>query len=218
MKAYQKQFLDTALELGALKFGEFTLKSGRISPYFFNAGLFSSGLSMRSLGSCYAQAILAEMPEFDLLFGPAYKGIPLVTAASVIMADRVDRDIPFALNRKERKQHGEGGRFVGAPLTGRVVILDDVITAGTAIREVMQLLSTVPEVEVVGCMLALDRQERGQDERSAVQEVEQSFAIPVKSVVNLDTLIDYADEKAGLADVSDAIRAYRSRYGVRELK
>lgn len=218
MATYQHRFLNEALSVGALKFGEFTLKSGRVSPYFFNAGQFSSGRSMQVLAQCYSDALVDEMPECDLLFGPAYKGIPLVTATAVTLSDQTGRPVPFAFNRKEKKAHGEGGQFVGAPLKGRVILLDDVITAGTAIREVMGLLKTETDCEVVGCLLALDRQERGEGALSAVQEVEQCYGIPVKSVANLSDLVEFVAHQDALQSILPAVKAYQQAYGTQQVR
>lgn len=220
MQAYQREFIAFAIEQGVLKFGEFTLKSGRISPYFFNAGLFRSGAALARLGRFYAQAIADSGLEADVLFGPAYKGIPLAATTAVALADRHARDLPFAFNRKEAKDHGEGGNIVGAELAGRILIVDDVITAGTAIGEVMQLIEAAG-AEAAGVVIALDRQERGSAEgemksQSAIQEVEARYGIPVVSIVTLDQVLEYLEEHAGeaLAGHADAIRAYRDRYGV----
>jgi orotate phosphoribosyltransferase len=213
MQDYQREFLDFAIELGVLRFGEFTLKSGRISPYFFNVGLFNSGRALAHLGRYYAQAIVTSDLAFDMLFGPAYKGIPLVTATAIALADHHDRDLPWCFNRKESKDHGEGGHIVGAPLTGRVLIIDDVITAGTAIRESMNLLR-VHNAQAAGVVIALDRQERGHGELSAIQEVERLYGIPVVSIVRLDDLLVYLTEKPEFSQLSAAIRAYRESFGV----
>ena len=219
MKAYQKAFIEFAIARDVLRFGEFTLKSGRISPYFFNAGLFNSGSALANLGRCYAQAIADSHIDFDVLFGPAYKGIPIASAAAIALADDQGIDKPWCFNRKEAKGHGEGGTLVGAPLEGqRVLIIDDVITAGTAIREVMAILASVG-AKPAGVVVALDRQERGQGELSAIQEVEQEFSIPVLSVVSLNQIIDFIEEKAiddgRWAGHLENIRRYRDQYGVR---
>lgn len=204
-------FIDLCLSLGVLRFGEFKLKSGRLSPYFFNTGLFNTGRGLAELGRQYAQAIQTAALSFDVLFGPAYKGIPLVATAAIALADRHGRDVPWAFNRKEAKDHGEGGNIVGTPLRGRVLILDDVITAGTAIREAVEIIAAAG-AQPVGVVLALDRQERGQGQLSAVQEVEQTLRLPVTSILKLADLIDYL-EKSGNAAQLAATRAYRSEYG-----
>lgn len=213
MQAYQQQFLDFAIEQDVLRFGEFTLKSGRVSPYFFNAGLFNSGVALTRLGRAYAAAITASGIEFDTLFGPAYKGIPLATATAIALAEQHNRDVPWCFNRKEAKDHGEGGVIVGAPLNGRILIIDDVITAGTAIRESMDLIAD-SDASVIGVVIALDRQERGQNKLSAIQEVEQTYAIPVLSIVCLDDVVDYLDSKTEWSESLHAINEYRQRYGV----
>lgn len=213
MQDYQREFLDFAIELGVLRFGAFTLKSGRISPYFFNAGLFNSGRALARLGRYYAQAIVHAGIGFDMLFGPAYKGIPLATATAVALAEHHHRDVPWCFNRKEVKGHGEGGNTVGAPLIGRVLIVDDVITAGTAIHESMTLLKA-SGVQTVGVVIALDRQERGQGKLSAIQEVERRYGMPVISIARLDDLLEYLTERPDFAQSLTAIRAYRDRYGV----
>ncbi|HKR37101.1 MAG TPA: orotate phosphoribosyltransferase [Steroidobacteraceae bacterium] len=205
-------FIELCLGLGVLRFGEFKLKSGRLSPYFFNAGLFSTGRALAELGRHYADAIARSGWQFDVLFGPAYKGIPLVASASIALADRYGRDVPWAFNRKEAKDHGEGGSIVGAPLRGRVLIVDDVITAGTAIREAIEII-TAAGGQPAGVVLALDRQERGSGQLSAVQEVEQTLQLPVTSILRLADLIEYL-EQAGNADQLAATRAYRAQYGV----
>jgi orotate phosphoribosyltransferase len=213
MHDYQREFLDFAIEQGVLRFGEFTLKSSRISPYFFNAGLFNSGHALARLGRYYAQAIVASGIDFQMLFGPAYKGIPLVAAAAMALADQHDRDLPWCFNRKEVKDHGEGGSVVGAPLQGRVLIVDDVITAGTAIRESMALLAA-HRAQAVGVMIALDRQERGPGELSAIQEVERRYRIPVVSIVSLDDLLTYLADRPEYARPLEAVHRYRELYGV----
>ncbi|MBD3897899.1 orotate phosphoribosyltransferase [Halomonas sp. ML-15] len=215
MQPYQREFIEFAIEQGVLRFGEFTLKSGRVSPYFFNAGLFKSGAALARLGRCYAQAIEASGLQADVLFGPAYKGIPLAATTAVALAEHHARDLPFAFNRKEAKDHGEGGNIVGAELAGRILIIDDVITAGTAIREVMALIEAAG-AEAAGVVIALDRQERGAGELSAIQEVEQRYAMPVISIVTLDMVLEYLEQHAGAAmqPHAEAIRDYRARYGV----
>ncbi|HZW59585.1 MAG TPA: orotate phosphoribosyltransferase [Woeseiaceae bacterium] len=214
MRAYKSEFLELALELGVLRFGDFTLKSGRQSPYFFNAGLFCSGYAAAKLGRYYAAAINDSEIEFDMLFGPAYKGIPLVTLAAAALAEHYDVDVPYAYNRKEAKGHGEGGSIVGAPLSGRVLIVDDVITAGTAVRAAERLI-VGNGAEVAGLVISLDRQEVGRDDRSAVQDVEQSLHVPVISIVQLDDLIDLLEESSEYGDNLEPVLAYRKRYGVR---
>ncbi|GAB2786815.1 orotate phosphoribosyltransferase [Halomonas shantousis] len=224
MQPYQREFIEFAIQEGVLRFGEFTLKSGRVSPYFFNAGLFRSGRALAKLGRFYAQAIEDSGLKADVLFGPAYKGIPLGTTTAVALADHHDRDMPFAFNRKEAKAHGEGGTLVGAELKGRILIIDDVITAGTAIREVMSLIEAA-SAQAAGVVIALDRQERGKAEgesRSAIQEVEATYGIPVVSIVTLDQVLAYLESRQTLDDGEDqqlrvhaeAIRAYRERYGI----
>ena len=205
-------FIDLCLRLGVLRFGEFKLKSGRLSPYFFNAGSFNTGGGLAELGRHYADAIQKTAWPFDVLFGPAYKGIPLVAAASIALADRHGRDAPWAFNRKEAKDHGEGGTIVGTPLRGRVLIIDDVITAGTAIREAIDII-TAAGAQPVGVVLALDRQERGSGQLSAVQEVEQTLHLPVTSILKLADLIEYL-ERSGNASHLAATLAYRGQYGV----
>jgi orotate phosphoribosyltransferase len=219
MQQYQLTFIDLALRRDALRFGRFTLKSGRESPYFFNAGLFSDGESAGVLGGCYAGAIVASGLAFDMLFGPAYKGIPLATATAIALASGHGMSVPYAFNRKEAKEHGEGGNVIGAPLRGRVLIVDDVITAGTAVRESIGLIRAAG-AQPVGVALALDREERGQGELSAVQELEQAHGVRCVSIVTLADLIEALARPAqGRSRISDdqltALRAYRERYGVR---
>jgi orotate phosphoribosyltransferase len=218
MQNYQLRFIDLALAREALRFGSFKLKSGRESPYFFNAGLFSDGQAAAVLGQCYAAALLSSGVEFDVLFGPAYKGIPLVTTTAIALAEHHGRNVPYAFNRKESKDHGEGGNVVGAPLRGRVVIVDDVITAGTAIRESLDLIRAAG-AQPVAVALALDRQERGQGTRSAVQELEAEHGLQCVSVITLTALIEALSAGGGApsrvsADQLTALRAYRDRYGV----
>ena len=212
MQQYQKDFIDFMLETGALKFGEFTLKSGRISPYFFNAGLFNQGKHLSQLGRFYAQAIEAIEIEFDVLFGPAYKGIPLATATAMALNDSFNRNVPYSFNRKEAKTHGEGGNIVGHPLEGDILIIDDVITAGTAIREAQEIIAA-NGATTKGVIVALDRQEKGRGELSAIQEVEQNFGISVASIINLSHLITYLKGQND-ASLIDKIEAYREQYGI----
>ena len=212
MEQYQKDFVDFTLETGVLKFGEFTLKSGRISPYFFNAGLFNKGSHLSELGKFYAQAIEASALKFDVLFGPAYKGIPLATATSIALNDSYNHNVPYSFNRKEAKDHGEGGSIVGHPLEGDILIIDDVITAGTAIREAQDIIQNCG-ANAKGVIVALDRQEKGKGELSAIQEVEQIFGITILSIINLSHIIDYlktSDDSKILAK----IESYRSQYGI----
>ncbi|CAG73061.1 orotate phosphoribosyltransferase [Pectobacterium atrosepticum SCRI1043] len=213
MKAYQRQFIEFALSKQVLKFGEFTLKSGRISPYFFNAGLFNTGRDLALLGRFYAAALVDSGVEFDLLFGPAYKGIPIATTAAVALAEHHDRDLPYCFNRKEAKDHGEGGSLVGSPLQGRVMLVDDVITAGTAIRESMEIIGA-HGATLAGVMIALDRQERGRADLSAIQEVERDYQCKVISIITLKDLIAYLAEKPEMAAHLDAVKAYREQYGI----
>ncbi|PWV64502.1 orotate phosphoribosyltransferase [Plasticicumulans acidivorans] len=213
MQAYQREFLDFAIAQGVLRFGEFTLKSGRQSPYFFNAGLFNGGAALARLGRAYAQAIRESGIGFELLFGPAYKGIPLAAATAVQLFEQHGLDTPWCFNRKEAKDHGEGGNTVGAPLAGRVLIIDDVITAGTAIRESMRLIEA-HGAQAAGVVIALNRQERGQGALSAIQEVERDYGIPVVSIIRLAELIEYVGEHAEFARHAGAIAAYRAQYGI----
>ncbi len=212
MRAYKREFLDLSIELGVLRFGEFTLKSGRVSPYFFNAGLFSSGYAAAKLGRYYASAIAESDVKFDMLFGPAYKGIPLATLAAAALAEHHDIDVPYAFDRKEAKSHGEGGSIVGAPLSGKVLIVDDVITAGTAVREAAKIISAAG-AEVAGLAISLDRQEIGQGSRSAVQELERALGIPVISIVRLEDLIDMLEESDEYTEFLEPVVSYRQKYG-----
>jgi orotate phosphoribosyltransferase len=212
MEAYQQEFIELALAHQVLRFGQFTLKSGRQSPYFFNAGLFNTGHAIAGLGRHYARAAALSGLAFDMLFGPAYKGIPLVTTTAAALAEHEHRNLPFAFNRKEAKDHGEGGTIVGAPLQGRVLIVDDVITAGTAIRESVEIIRGHGATPV-GVLIALDREERGQGELSAVQEVQETLGLPVVSVLRLRDLMDHL-ESVGEQAILDRVRAYRDRYGV----
>jgi orotate phosphoribosyltransferase len=215
MLPYQQAFLALAVRLGVLRFGRYTLKSGRESPYFFNAGLFDSGAAIAGLGRAYAAALTAAHLEYDMLFGPAYKGIPLVTATAAALAEHHGRDAAYCFNRKETKDHGEGGRIVGRALAGRVLIIDDVITAGTAIRESIGLIAAAG-ASPAGVLLALDREERGHEStRSAVQEIREAYGLPVVAILTLTDLI--AGLETGVAGVPPAalaeLRAYRARYG-----
>ena len=213
MQVYQREFIQFALERGVLRFGEFTLKSGRVSPYFFNAGLFDSGLALAKLGRFYAQALMDSGLSYDVIFGPAYKGIPLAATTAVALAEHHQRDIPWCFNRKEAKAHGEGGTLVGAPLAGNVVIVDDVITAGTAIREVMQIIKA-QGAQAAGVLIALDRQERGTGELSAIQEVERDFNMPVISIVSLTQVLQFLAESPELKQYLPAVERYRADYGI----
>jgi orotate phosphoribosyltransferase len=213
MQAYQRDFIRFAIDRGVLRFGEFTLKSGRTSPYFFNAGLFNSGSALAQLGKFYAAAVVESGISFDVLFGPAYKGIPLAAATAVALADHHSLDLPWCFNRKEAKAHGEGGSLVGAPLTGDVLIIDDVITAGTAIREVMQIIQA-QGANAAGVLIALNRQERGNGELSAIQEVERDFGIPVVSIVSLNQVLEFLADDPQLKQHLPAVEAYRAQYGI----
>ncbi|MEO9653948.1 orotate phosphoribosyltransferase [Marinomonas sp.] len=215
MKPYQRDFIEFAIEQNVLRFGEFTLKSGRVSPYFFNAGLFNSGQALAKLGRFYAAALMEANVPFDVLFGPAYKGIPLATTTAVALFEHHQVDTPYVFNRKEAKAHGEGGSLVGAPLAGNVMIIDDVITAGTAIREVMTIIQDA-EAAPAGVLIALDRQEKGQGELSAIQEVERDFSMPVISIVSLNDIMTYLAEQASpeFASHLEAVKSYRQQYGI----
>ncbi len=212
MKDYQEEFIRFALERGALGFGEFTLKSGRASPYFFNAGVFHTGDALAQLGRFYARAIVDSGCEFDMLFGPAYKGIPLVAAVAMALAEEYGRDYPWAFDRKEAKDHGEGGNIVGAPVAGRVLVIDDVITAGTAIRDVAALLAH-SRGQLAGVFVALDRQERGQGDASAIEEVEQRLGVPVGEIVGMVDIIGYLENHDATNPGLEAMKAYRQAYG-----
>ena len=214
MEQYQKDFVDFTLETGVLKFGEFTLKSGRVSPYFFNAGLFNTGSHLSELGKFYAQAIEASGLMFDVLFGPAYKGIPLAAAASIALNDSFNTNIPYSFNRKEVKDHGEGGSIVGHPLEGDILVIDDVITAGTAIREAQDIISSNGAI-TKGVIVALDRQEKGNSELSAIQEVEQIFGVSVISIINLSHIIEHL-KSVNNEHILQKIESYRSQYGINE--
>ncbi len=213
MKAYQREFIEFALEKQVLKFGEFTLKSGRKSPYFFNAGLFNTGRDLARLGRFYAAALVDSGIEFDVLFGPAYKGIPIATTTAVALADHHDVDTPYCFNRKEAKDHGEGGNLVGSKLEGRVMLVDDVITAGTAIRESMELIQA-NKADLAGVLVAIDRQEKGKGELSAIQEVERDFGCAVISIVSLTDLITYLEQQGNNTEHLEAVKAYRAQYGI----
>lgn len=213
MLDYKREFIEFALKKEVLRFGEFTLKSGRISPYFFNAGLFNTGSALAQLGRFYAAALQSSGIEYDVMLGPAYKGIPLATATCVALANEYNLDVPYVFNRKEAKDHGEGGNLVGAPLAGRVLIIDDVITAGTAIREVMAIIQQA-NATPAATLIALDRQERGTGELSAIQEVERDYNMPVISIISLNDLIEYLSEQGDMEAQLAAIRDYRAKYGI----
>ena len=211
MQAFKRRFIELAMAREALCFGRFELKSGRISPYFFNAGRFCDGDSLATLGACYAAAITAADIDFDFLFGPAYKGIPLATATAIALAEQQGRSVPWCFNRKEAKGHGEGGVLVGAPPHGRGLIIDDVITAGTAIRQSVRLLEDAG-AEIAGVMLGLDRKERGLGNESATQELARALGVPVVSIIDIDDIIEYLD--AGASGQAAAVRSYRETYGI----
>ena len=213
MHAYHQDFIRFVVAQNILCFGEFQTKAGRLSPYFFNAGLFNDGASLRSLSQFYAQAILASELQFDMLFGPAYKGIPLVAGTAIALAEQ-GRNVPYCFNRKEAKDHGEGGLTVGAALRNRVLIVDDVISAGTSVRESIELIRSAG-AEPCGVVIALDRMERGQGELSAAQEVQRNYGIPVVSIATLDDLLGYLRDEADMVQNLAAVQSYRDRYGVR---
>ena len=212
MKAFQRDFISYAIDCGVLRFGDFILKSGRHSPYFFNTGFFNSGARLAKLGEFYAQAYLHADIHADVLYGPAYKGIPLVSSTSIALARATGQEVPFAFNRKEAKDHGEGGALVGTPLRGNVLILDDVITAGTSVRESVEIINAA-NATPAGVLIALDRQEKGLNECSAIQEVEERFNMPVIAIITLETIIDYLKAEAN-SDQLNAIKAYQSLYGI----
>ncbi len=212
MLPYQQSFIEFALARKALRFGSFTLKSGRQSPYFFNTGVFDSGSALRRLGEAYAAALVASGLEFDMLFGPAYKGIPLGAAIAIALDRDHGRDVPFCFNRKEAKDHGEGGTTLGAPLGGRVVIVDDVISAGTSVNESVAIILDAGATPA-GVLISLDRQERGQGERSAAQEVRERHGIPVFSIIALTQIVEYLDLQGDQAELLSAVAAYRQHYG-----
>lgn len=214
MQNYQREFIEFAIKQGVLKFGEFTLKSGRVSPYFFNAGLFNTGKALAEIGRFYAAALEDSGVDYDVIFGPAYKGIPLATTLSVALFDKYGKNVPYVFNRKEAKAHGEGGTLVGSELAGRVLIVDDVITAGTAIREVMSIIEGATQATPAATLIALDRQEKGKAEESAIQEVERDYGIPVISIVKLEQVLAYVADQPELQQYAASIEAYREKYGV----
>lgn len=213
MQAYQTAFIQLAIQRGALKFGEFKLKSGRVSPYFFNAGIFNQGSDLSHLGRFYAQALIDARMDFDVIFGPAYKGIPIASVTAMALNDVHHKNCGVVFNRKEAKTHGEGGSLVGAELKGRVVIVDDVITAGTAIREVIEIVQS-SEAKLAGVLIALDRQEKGKNELSAIQEIANHYKVPVMSIITLESLIHFISESKQLAEYLPKIKAYQKQYGV----
>jgi len=213
MQDYQKEFIAFSLSSKVLRFGEFTLKSERVSPYFFNAGLFNTGEALAKLGQYYAQALKDSGIKFDVLFGPAYKGIPLASSCAISLSTKHNMNVPYSFNRKEAKTHGEGGNIVGAPLEGKVLIIDDVITAGTAIREAMDIIFNAG-AQAAGVLIALDRQEKGKAELSAIQEVEQQYNIPVVNIIKLADLIEYIKDKTEFKEYLPKVEAYREQYGI----
>jgi len=213
MRAYKKEFIALSLELDVLRFGKFTLKSGRESPYFFNAGLFNTGYAAAKLGRFYAAAAAESGIDFDMIFGPAYKGIPLAALTAAALAEHYGIDVPYAFNRKEVKAHGEGGSVVGAPLAGKVLVIDDVITAGTAVREAYQII-TATGAEIAGLVISLDRQERGKGAQSAVQELRASLDIPVISIIELRDLVETLEESDEQSETLTSVLEYRRKYGV----
>jgi len=215
MKDYQQEFIEFAIELGVLRFGEFTLKSGRLSPYFFNSGLFNTGASLAKLGRFYAQALVDSQIPFDVLFGPAYKGIPLASTTAIALADHHQLETPYCFNRKEIKDHGEGGNLVGSDLTGKVMIIDDVISAGTSVRESMDIIAN-EKAQAAGVVIALDRQEKGKNDISAIKEIEQQYQIPVTSIIKLADLITYLESVNNTPELQEyalKVQAYRQQYG-----
>tara|TARA_B100002052_G_scaffold119793_2_gene110193 strand:+ start:2858 stop:3502 length:645 start_codon:yes stop_codon:yes gene_type:complete len=213
MENYKQNFIQMSIDIGALKFGEFELKSGRVSPYFFNMGLFSSGRSMKNIGDFYAAALEESNLEYDMLFGPAYKGVPLVSVLSSSLFVNHEKDVSFVYNRKEKKEHGEGGQIVGPSLAGKIVIVDDVITAGTAIKEASKMIIEAG-AEISGILIALDRQEKGAGDSSAVQEVSQGLGVPVISIANLDQILTYVkNSPSEFGDYVNRIEGYREKYG-----
>ncbi len=212
MQDYQRAFIEFAISKGVLRFGEFTLKSGRISPYFFNSGLFDTGGSLAKLGRFYASALVANEIDFDMLFGPAYKGIPLASTCAIALADEHGRDLPYSFNRKEAKDHGEGGTIVGSALKGKVMIIDDVISAGTSVRESIDLINQA-NATPAGVVIALDRQELGKGDVSAIAEIEKNYNIPVTSIIKLEHLILFLQDNTDMAQYYDKVQAYRERYG-----
>lgn len=213
MEQYQKTFIELALKHQALRFGEFTLKSGRQSPYFFNVGQLNSGQVLKELGECYAHAIQHADIPFDVLFGPAYKGIPLACATTIALAAHHQRNIPYSFNRKEAKDHGEGGNIIGAPLKGRILIIDDVITAGTAIRESFTLIHA-HQANVAGIIVALDRQEKGQGKLSAIQEIQATFGVPVKAIITFANIMEFVKNETRFSSFIQPMTVYREQYGV----
>lgn len=214
MQNYQKEFLDFAIDVGVLRFGEFTLKSGRLSPYFFNSGLFNTGTSLARLGRYYAQAVIESSIDFDMIYGPAYKGIPLASSLAIALADHHQLDLPYCFNRKETKTHGEGGNIVGAELKGQVLIIDDVISAGTSVRESVDIIKAAGAIPA-GVVIALDRQERGKGDTSAIQEVERDYGLKVANIVCLDNLVEYLETVKDETHRLSAIQKYREQYGVK---
>ncbi|MCP3850558.1 MAG: orotate phosphoribosyltransferase [Gammaproteobacteria bacterium] len=212
MQDYQRAFIEFAINKGVLRFGEFTLKSGRLSPYFFNSGLFDTGGSLAKLGRFYASALIDNKVDFDMLFGPAYKGIPLASTCSIALADEHDRDLPYSFNRKEAKDHGEGGTIVGSALQGKVMIIDDVISAGTSVRESIDLINEA-NATPAGVVIALDRQERGKGDVSAIAEIEKNYKMPVTSIIKLEHLITFLQDNTEMAQYYDKVQAYRDQYG-----
>ena len=213
MSQIKNTFIELAIKRQALKFGEFTLKSGRTSPYFFNAGFFNQGADLATIGNCYAETLIDAGADFDMLFGPAYKGIPLGCTTAISLANNHNKDIPFCYNRKEAKKHGEGGNLVGAPLSGKVMIVDDVITAGTAIRESIDLINAAGAIPS-GVLIALDRQEKGTGELSAIQELVKEYNLPVYAIINLNDLHQYIKDQPDLQQYLSAISAYQEKFGV----
>lgn len=213
MESYQREFIQLALKCEALKFGEFTLKSGRRSPYFFNAGQFHSGESLACLGRHYAQALEQSGIQYDMIFGPAYKGIPLAATTAVALANNHKKDVPYAFNRKEAKAHGEGGTLVGAPLKGRIVIVDDVITAGTAVREVLQIISQA-QATPAAILIGLNRQEKGHGEQSAIAELQEQTGVPVISIIGLQDIMSFLAGEEGQSDLYQSVVEYQRQYGV----
>ncbi|MDK1024051.1 MAG: orotate phosphoribosyltransferase [Gammaproteobacteria bacterium] len=213
MQKYQEEFIAFAIEQGVLQFGEFVLKSGRVSPWFFNSGLFNTGYALARLGHYYSEAVVSKAIEFDILFGPAYKGIPLVAATAVALANDHDRDVPYVFNRKEAKDHGEGGNLVGAPLEGNALIIDDVITAGTAIRQAASIIRTSKAV-LIGVVIAVDREERGKDDVSAIREVEQNYGIKVTSIVKCSHIIEYLETHNTAPEILEKMKRYNDQYGI----